>query len=109
MAIVNTYTPDNLETGLRETITREIIVTSGQKLVRGQAVKIDSGKIAELLTGETFYGVMNSDCDATDGDTNGTIIYNGALLESEIKFTTGDSAEFIEAARSLGITFVQGA
>jgi len=107
--VVETYTPDNLETGLSATITRTVTVESGQNLKRGQAVKIASGKVSELLTTETFYGVMNADCDATSGDTNGTVIYNGALLESEIIFTSGDSAEFIEAARTLGITFVQGA
>jgi len=107
--VVETYTPDNLETGLSETITRTVTVASGQNLKRGQAVKLDSGKVSELLTTESFYGVMNTDCDATAGDTTGTMIYNGALLESEIIFTTGDSAEFIESARSLGITFVQGA
>jgi len=106
---VTTYTPDNLDTAVLPGVTIDVTVLSGQVLVRGQAVAVSAGKVSELLTTGDFYGVMNEDIDATAGDTVGSMYYGAAaLLKSELVFTTGDAAEFQEAARSLGIYFVEG-
>lgn len=103
MALDNTFVPDNLESALLPKITIPVTVLSGQSVIRGQAVSVSGGKVSALLTTVAFYGVMNETVDASAGDVVGSMIYTGAVLGSEVTFTTGDQAEFQEAARAAGI------
>jgi|GEM_PF-6779173 len=102
-------TPDNIEAGSGAFQFREEIVASGQTLKRGDVVKLNSGKLEKIATGDTPYAVMADDVDASSGDKPGTVFYSGhALVEDELDYGTGSADEFRDALRQRGIILVKG-
>lgn len=102
------YEPDNARTGFIKELTLPETVLSGQTLEQYRAVKKESGKVSALNTEEGFYGIMAEAVDASSGDTVGGVLERGVFVASEIDFGTGDVEEFRDAARALGIYFVEG-
>jgi len=105
---IQSYKSDNLVAS-DEIILKEVTVTSGSSLSRGDAVELVSGKVIQLTTTKILYGVMAEDVDASAGDVVGKMFYTGNLVGSEINFGTGTQSEHQEQARSIGIILVDEA
>lgn len=103
MANLNIYAGDG------RNIVTDVVVASGQNLKAGDVVKLNGeGKVEKIATGDTPYGVMRGDCDASDTDKTGQMYYGGVSLnENQLDFGDGTADEFREALRGLGIYLVK--
>lgn len=104
-------TYDNLVLEKYESIVEKHTLTSGESVVRGQALGLTSSKLVaydhENVGSEPFFGIAAEDCDASDGDTTIRVYVKGVFNENDIVFEdTSDTISNIRtAARLLGIFF----
>ena len=103
MANLNIYKGDG------DNVVIDVTVASGQNLKSGDVVKLVNGKVEKIATGDTPYGVMRSDCDATSADQKGQMYYGGVSLNEDLLgYGNGTADEFREALRNLSIFLVKG-
>jgi len=96
-------TVDNLDIDV--SLTRKIVVTSGEVLSRGDLVELVTGK-AVIFNGNTPYGVMLEDVDASGGDVVGVASWKAILKGSEVNFGTGSDSITVRDALAVNGTYL---
>lgn len=94
---------DNLEVDVGNQLKKNVVVTSGNSVLRGDLVSLATGKVIPFLTGATPYTIMAEDVDATAGDVSGLAYRRADLLASEVNFGTGTDDEVRDTLDSVSI------
>jgi hypothetical protein len=110
-----TVSYDNLRVEKYPSLTRSMVLLSGEDISKGQAVStVDaSGKVKEYdstESGETFYGIALEDAKAEGGDGRITVYEMGVFSEGQIIFSNpsvDDVDSLRSVARSKGIHFAK--
>jgi hypothetical protein len=108
MGTIGTFVKDNLIAGDFPMVTDFITVATGTGvLARGTLLKADGTKMA---SGDTPYGVLGEDIDATSADAEATVYLTGEFNKLTLASVTGITlaAADITALRALSI-FVKNA